>query len=312
MFINDLDVKKQAEYLGVSLWRTPSFLFILMGIIIGVVMILVYYLFKNYNSPEALILSEVVIVIVLMSIGSFIIRNVEEMAKINKMKSEFISITSHQLKTPLSEINWEIELLLARNIEGMNQKQLEIINNVADSSNRMTRLVSDLLDVTRMDQGKFFLEIECVDIGNSIREVVKNNQFLATNKNIEIKLNFPEELSMVSADKKKIMIVIDNLLSNAIKYMNESGKVEIMAEEKGEQLVVSVKDNGMGIPKYQQEKVFQKFFRSDNVGRYQTMGTGLGLYISKNIIEQSGGKIWFESEENEGSTFYFSLSKTAA
>jgi signal transduction histidine kinase len=311
MFVNDLDVKKQAEYLGVSLWRTPSMLFILMGTIIIIVMLLVYYLFKNYNSPEALIMSEVVIVIVLMSIGNFIIRNVEEMAKINKMKSEFISIASHQLKTPLSEINWEIELLLSRNMEGLNQKQLEIVNNVSDSSNKMTRLVSDLLDVTRIDQGRFFLEMEGVNIAEAIKEVVENNQFLAKNKNIEIKLNFPENLPAVLADKKKIMIVIDNLLSNAIKYMKESGSVEIKTQKEGDGVVVSVKDNGMGIPKYQQDKVFQKFFRSDNSGRYQTTGTGLGLYIAKNIIEQSGGKIWFESEENEGSTFYFSLAKSA-
>jgi signal transduction histidine kinase len=309
MFVNDLDVKKQAEYLGVSLWRTPSMLFILMGAIIVIVMLLVYYLFKNYNSPEALIASEVIVVIVLMSIGNFIIRNVEEMAKINKLKSEFISITSHQLKTPLSEINWELELLLSRNREGLSQKQLEIINNVADSSNKMTRLVSDLLDVTRIDQGRFFLEIEDVNIVNVIKEVVKNNQFLAKNKKVEIKLDFPENLSEVSTDKKKLMIVVDNLLSNAIKYIKEGGQVEIKAKEEGGNVVVSVRDNGMGIPIYQQEKIFQKFFRSDNTGRYQTTGTGLGLYISKNIVEQSGGKIWFESEENEGSTFYFSLSR---
>lgn len=311
MFINDLDVKKQAKDLGISVWQTPSFLFIVMGVIIVTVMLLVYFLFKNYNSPEALIFSEVVIVVILMVIGGFIIKNVEAISKINKMKSEFISIASHQLKTPLSEINWEIELLLSKNSDGLSSKQAEIISNVSDSSNKMTRLVSDLLDVTRMDQGRFFLEMGEVDIIGVIKEVAENNQFLAKNKNISIKFDFPENFPKVSADKKKLMIVMDNLLSNAIKYIKENGQVEIKVKEESDKAVVSVKDNGMGIPKYQQDKVFQKFFRSDNVGRYQTTGTGLGLYISKNIIEQSGGKIWFESEEDKGSTFYFYVTKTA-
>ncbi|MFH0969054.1 MAG: HAMP domain-containing sensor histidine kinase [Patescibacteria group bacterium] len=306
-FVSKSNIKREAEDLGVSVWQTPSFLFLIMGIFIVIVMTVVYYLSRFYDSPEILIFSESAVVIVILSIGNVIIQSIEQIARANKIKSEFITIASHQLKTPLSQINWELEILLFKNKEGLTPKQLELINTIKQSHTTMTRLVNDLLDVARIDQGKFILNKEKINIIEIIDEIIDNNKVLAKASNVEINLIKPEKVPGILADKKRIGVAIDNLISNAIKYIEKKGLVEIKIKPDDKNIIVSVKDSGVGIPKNQQDKVFQKFFRSNNVVKYQTEGTGLGLFISKNIIEQSGGKIWFKSTEKEGSDFCFSL-----
>jgi signal transduction histidine kinase len=306
-FFNDFNIAKQARELGVPVWQAPSFLFFLMGVIIIFAMTSVYMISRRYDSPEVLVSSEAALVVVLFTIGNFIINGIEQMARVNKMKSEFISIASHQLKTPLAEINWEIELLLSKNQQGLNEKQKELITRISSSNNRMARLVNDLLDVARIDQGKLALAREKFDIADLIEKVVENNRIIAQANNVEIKIGQPKKAILVLGDRRRVGVVFDNLISNAIKYIKKKGLVKVMIYQKGNSVIVSVKDNGIGIPKYQQDNVFEKFFRSDNVTSYQVSGTGLGLYIAKNIIEQSGGKIWFESEQEVGSEFFFSI-----
>jgi signal transduction histidine kinase len=306
-FVNDLDVRKQAEELGVSVWQAPSVLFIFMGLVTIVAMTAVYFASRNDNLPELLVLSETAVVIIIFTIGNFIIRNIEQIARINKMKSEFVSIASHQLKTPLTQINWVMELLFSKYRDGLNQKQVEIMETVGRSTSRMLKLANDLLDVARIDQKRFILARENIDIVKIVEESIQDNQILAKANNVDIEVVKNEDLPEITGDKRKIKVVIDNLISNAIKYINKKGLIKINIGLDNNFIAVCVNDNGVGIPKDQHDKVFQKFFRSNNVAKYQTEGTGLGLYIAKNIIEQSGGKIWFESEENVGSTFCFSL-----
>lgn len=305
--LDDFNIKKQADELGVSIWQAPSFLFMLMGLIIMIAMTAVYGVSRIYDSPELVVLSETLVVTILFTIGNVIIKSVEEMARANKMKSEFVSVASHQLKTPLSEMSWELELLLAKHQIGLNEKQLELINRLSVSASRMTKLVGDLLDVARIEQGKFVLLKEEFDLEEVIREAIKDDQVYARACGVEIEFKTRGRVPAVVGDKRKIGVVVDNLVSNAVKYIEKRGNVEIILTADKKSVAVSIKDNGVGIPKSQQEKIFQKFFRSDNVVKYQTEGTGLGLYIAKNIIEQSGGKIWFRSAEGEGTTFSFSL-----
>ena len=305
--IDGLNIKKEAEELGVPIWQSPSFLFAMMGLFIIMAITVVFFISRFYDSPEILVASESAIVAVVLSVGNIIIKSVEQMARANKMKSEFVTIASHQLKTPLSEINWELELLLSKNNVGLTEKQLEIIHTIEKSHQTMMRLVNDLLDVARIDQGRFVLSKEKINLSSLVDEVIEGHRILAKASNVEINVEKTDALPEIIGDKRRIGIVIDNLVSNAIKYIQKKGFVEIRVDSDGNNISVYVKDNGIGIPDKEQDKIFQKFFRSNNAAKYQTGGTGLGLYISKNIIEQSGGELNFKSIEGIGTDFWFSL-----
>ena len=305
-FVN-VDIRDEAKNLGVSVWQTPSFLFILLGLITIASMTATYFISDRYDSPEIVIVSECLIAIFIFSIGNYIIKGFEQVSLLNKMKSEFMSVASHQLRTPLSAMKWEIELLLSKLNEGLSLRQKEIINKIGDSNDKMIRLVNDLLDVIRLEQGRFALVNEDLDIAKLVGEVVEEVMPLAKAANVKIKVMAESGNFKIKGDRKRVKMAIENLVSNAVKYSINGGNIEIKVAPSGDNLVVSVKDDGVGIPGGQQDHVFEKFFRSDNITRYQTEGTGLGLYIAKNIIEQSGGKIWFKSRENSGSIFCFSL-----
>ena len=171
----------------------------------------------------------------------------------------------------------------------------------------MSRLVGDLLDVARLDRGALLLAQDKINIVNIVKEVHEADLPLATAMGVKVDVIIPGSLPEIIADKRRIKVAIDNLISNAIKYTADGGYVEVRLEKDGDKINFCVKDNGIGIPEKQQDKVFEKFFRSDNSAKYKIEGTGLGLYIVKNYVEQSGGKIWFKSIENVGSSFCFSL-----
>jgi len=305
--INDFNLKKQAEELGVSVWRTPSFLFIVMGVSIIIIMTAVYHLSKFYSSPEMVVWAEAFVTIILFTLGNLIIQEVEQMAKLNKMKTEFISVASHQLRTPIAAVRWQVELLLSKFGEGLTEKQKEKLENIDVMSSKMKRLVNDLLDVARIDQGKLILKKEKFDLAEIVKNEVKEVESLAKSKQIKIYFSSRKKIPAMSGDPDKIKIAVENLISNAIKYTLEKGRIKIGVSADENNLNFSIEDTGVGIPEKQQKMVFKKFFRSSNIARYQTEGTGLGLYIAKSIIEQSGGKIWFVSQENVGTTFSFSL-----
>lgn len=304
---DEFNLKKQAEELGVNVWQTPSFLFIVMGLVIIAAMTGIYVVSAHYDSPEVVIISESLVVILLFTIGNSIIRTVEEVAKANKMKTEFVSIASHQLKTPISEMKWQIELLLAKFSSGLSARQTEIMTEIAHSGEKMGRLVNDLLDVARIDQGQLALTKEKVNFCELVADAVKSQEFFAKAMNVELLSSCSIANVMVFVDKKRFSVVLDNLISNAIKYIDSKGKVEIFVENNNGFAQICVRDNGVGIPKNEQDNITKKFFRSNNSIKNRTDGTGLGLYIAKNIVEQSGGKLWFKSVENVGSEFYFSI-----
>jgi signal transduction histidine kinase len=305
--IDGFNIKKEADELGVSVWQAPSFLFIVMGLIIIMAMNGIYVLSKNYDSPEILIASESLVVSVLFIIGNFIIKSIEEIARANRMKTEFISIASHQLKTPLSEINWEIELLLSKYHKGLDKKQSEIIKEIYNSAGKMVKMVNDLLDVARIEQGRLALNSEPFELSSAIKDVIESYLSVAKKNNTKINFKIGKKIPKVVGDKQKTKVIIENLLSNGIKYIEKNGKVEISIISDNDFVRVKIADNGIGIPKNQYDKMFQKFFRINSDAGNKTEGTGLGLYIAKNIVEQSGGKIWFTSKQGKGTIFYFTL-----
>lgn len=304
---DEFNLKKQADELGVSVWQTPSFLFIVMGVIIIAAMTGIYVVSTHYDSPEIVVISESLVVILLFTIGNSIIRTVEEIAKANKMKTEFVSIASHQLKTPISEMKWQIELLLAKFSTGLSERQTEIMHEIGHSSEKMGRLVNDLLDVARIDQGQLALTKEKVNFNELVRDAIESQKVFASALNVDLKMEGTIDGTKVFGDKRRLSVVLDNLISNAIKYIDGKGEVKIIVENREGLVRVCVKDNGVGIPKAEQVNIAKKFFRSNNSIKNKTDGTGLGLYIAKNIVEQSGGKLWFNSTEEVGSEFYFTL-----
>ncbi|MFA5270129.1 MAG: PAS domain S-box protein [Patescibacteria group bacterium] len=236
-------------------------------------------------------------------------RDITREKQIDTMKSEFVSVASHQLKTPLAGIKWITELLLGDKIEKPSEKQIEYLNDIQSSNNRMLKLVNDLLDVSHIETGrKFEIVKQPTDIAELVGMALKNNQQLAKDKQVTVTICKGAEPKLsLNVDSDKIRQVFENLINNAIKYSKEGGQVEIGCQHGKKEITLSVKDNGIGIPQSQQNRVFEKFFRADNALTQATDGTGLGLYIAKAIVEAHGGKMWFESEENKGTTFFFSL-----
>lgn len=238
-----------------------------------------------------------------------VFRDITKEKEIDRIKTDFILVASHQLKTPLSGIKWSSELLMGDKIKKPSAEQSKYINNIYVSNERMIKLVNDLLNVSRIETGiDLTSRKEKVNIFKLVVEVFEDNKPLALTKHINLinVENLNQEL-FLDIDEDKIRQALDNLISNAIKYSNNNSKVEIICKKQDKNILFSVKDYGIGIPKNQQKRIYEKFFRADNAVSQQTDGNGLGLYIAKTLIEAHGGSMGFESEENKGTTFYFSL-----
>jgi PAS domain S-box-containing protein len=236
-------------------------------------------------------------------------RDVSMEREIDKMKTEFIAVASHQLKTPLSGIKWMSELLLGDKIETPGEKQREFLNDIHFSNERMLKMVDDLLDVSHIESGrKFSIEKKRINVVDAINEAMQETIVLAEERSVRViqGADFPRSLLM-NADKNKMKQAWSNLLNNAIKYSKKNGLVTIGYEKRKGSFVFYIKDEGIGIPEAQHKRVTEKFFRADNAVAQEPDGTGLGLYIVKAIIEAHGGSLWFTSKEGAGSTFYFSL-----
>lgn len=239
-----------------------------------------------------------------------IIRDRSREIELSRSKSEFITIAAHQLRTPLSGIKWTSEMLLNQELGQLNPQQLDGLKQINDNTGKLVELVDDLLDVSKIEEGKFGYVFEKADLIKIIEEVVTAHQEMAKQYKVKIVFNKPStNLPLILMDKDKISIVIQNLIENAIKYNVENGEVRINVELLKDKpfIQVSVEDTGIGISQKDLVKLFTKFFRSQDTLKKETSGSGLGLYISKNIIKRHGGEIWANSIEKRGSTFYFVL-----
>lgn len=224
---------------------------------------------------------------------------------LDQMKSQFVSISAHQLRTPLSAIKWALALLKEENLPFEEKK--EIIEKLSESTERMIKLVNDLLNVSRIEEGRFLYKPKKEDLREIVKTIFNQEKEVAQKKNITFNLFLPKEPCFSLVDKEKISLAVQNLIENAIHYTPPGGKVEVFLEKKDKKLVFKVKDTGIGIPEEEQKRIFEKFFRGSNALKIETSGSGLGLFITKNIVEAHKGKIWFESKVGKGTTFYFSL-----
>ena len=241
-----------------------------------------------------------------------VFRDITKEKEIDRAKSEFVSLASHQLRTPLSSIKWYAEMLLLGMTGKVGAKQRKYLRQIYSANQHMVELVNSLLNVSRIEMGTFSVDPEKVDINEVVQETVREVLSSMHEKKINLEKIINEDAVFMNADPALIRIIMQNLISNAVKYTPEGGKVcvSVMREEsrlkkdaQGKDFVISVSDTGLGIPAAQQGKIFSKLFRADNAREQVADGNGLGLYIIKSILESSGGAIDFRSKENVGTTF---------
>lgn len=248
-----------------------------------------------------------------------VFRDVSKEREIDRAKSEFVSLASHQLRTPPTAIKWLIEILLNDKEGKFTEGQRNNLNDIGAENERMIKTINSFLNVSRIEMGKFSVTISSADINLCAQDVIKELKFQITAKKLRLKEKYTEQKFVISTDPNLLKMVIQNVLTNAINYSHEKGEIslEVSLKNKGEILggrtikknsaVLIVSDKGCGIPKEQQNKIFTKLFRANNAGKIYNDGNGLGLYISKFIIGKFDGDIWFESEENKGTTFYVTI-----
>lgn len=229
------------------------------------------------------------------------VRNLREL---DKLKSDFTSVAAHQLRTPLSGVKWVLKLLLDGDLGAINADQAGMLKRGYETNEKMIQLVNDLLNVTRIENGKFGYNFEKNDFMKLLNTLVENTVLPSKERNIEVRLEnragvIPEFLF----DMEKLLVALQNIVDNAMKYTLPGGRVTIIVERQGDYLQVKVSDTGVGIPKADIEKLFSKFFRAANVIHLQTDGSGLGLFIVKSIIVRHGGQVWVDSVEGVGTTF---------
>lgn len=320
--INQLNVFQECKKYKLHLWECPSFLFFVMGLIIIFAIIITYQIGMRYiDSPEVVTLIVLAVVVLLMVMNFSITKSFEKLAEANRLKSEFVSIVSHQLRCPLVNLRWAIDYLESEPNIGM-EKQKEYFNILKENSNRMGKLVSDLLIISRIETSGFPLQRIKISLAEIVEKMLPAFHPFVEACNTRIEKQFQENLPSALADPDKIKIVLENFIDNATRYVSVCnlpgpdiplevrkgrGEIVIKIERRKKDIYFEIKDNGIGIPEEDQKYIFQKFFRARNALKYQTQGTGLGLCINKSIIEKSGGKTGFESKENKGSTFWFTL-----
>lgn len=226
---------------------------------------------------------------------------------VEKLKTEFVSISAHQLRTPMSAIKWSLQMVLNEDAGPLTEDQRDLLLKAYESNERTVRLINDLLNVTRIEEGRYIYKLEALDLVSILKDLAKFYKEVAAQKNITFETNLPEKVPLIKGDEEKIKLAITNLIDNAINYTLAGGKVTVTLKEGEKELIFSVQDTGIGIPEKEKARIFTKFFRGVEAMKLQTSGSGLGLFIAKNIVEAHGGKIWFESQEKKGTTFYFTI-----
>jgi PAS domain S-box-containing protein len=230
-------------------------------------------------------------------------RDISRQKEIDQAKNEFISLASHQLRTPLASIALSSELLLRGVYGEITEKQRASISEIFDSSDRMKELISDLLNISRIELGTLAVKFEPASMQEQVEAMLKERELLLANKAIVLETNFDPDLPKIELDKNILEIVIDNLVSNAIRYTAKGGRIKVSLDRHGDDALLTVADNGCGIPVNEQSRIFEKFYRADNAQAISAEGSGLGLYMIKTALKKVGASIWVESVEGEGSKF---------
>ncbi len=292
----DLHIIKNCKDLGISIWQCPQFLFLLMGLAIIASSLIIYFLGVRYIQDFYLIALIAIGANLFLLVFAFIItQNFEKAVQASRMKSELTGIIIHQLRSPLTNLKWSLESLdLGKSAQVLTQ-----------NLKRMTELTDSLLIVSKIEDPNFSLRKTNFFLDELVQEIIDNFQLICQKLNINLELNLKK--TEILADYSQMRMVIENLIDNAIRYTQDNGKIIIDVFKENNLSIFKIQDQGVGIPEKDQKYIFEKFFRSDNVLKNKVKGSGLGLYISKKIIQIHKGKIWFKSDERQGTCFYFSI-----
>ena len=240
-----------------------------------------------------------------------VFRDITLEQEVDRMKSEFISLASHQLRTPLSAIKTYTHMLAEGYMGPLNSAQKKSLNTIINASNRMNELISTLLNITRIESGTIAVTAKMVHIDAIIEEILPELLIMAEARHTTITLESTNAVrNRIKTDPLIVKEIITNLVGNAIKYTPEGGTINIIVQARRDDILVEVRDSGWGIPIHAQDQIFSKFFRGQNIVKRETNGTGLGLYLVKGLIDVLGGKIWFTSDETNGTTFFFTLPRS--
>lgn len=306
-FLDQFDFRKAARELGVSVWQTPNFLFLTMGVVISTTMIILFYIAKDYSDPKILLMSECFVAMTMLAVGSSMINRIVDFARINRLKTRFLELASNRLKDPLATMRWELEVLIERTEGELNTKQKDLINSIIESNESMINLVKDLLDVVRIEDLETVVGEDVVNVDALLKKVMYEQKNYADSKKVLFEYENNTQGEHIKGNKKLFKVALENIISNAIRFNREEGRVTITAESADRMIRIAISDRGYGIPPSEQEYIFSKFFRASNILAHNIEGTGLGLYVVKKIIDGSGGRVWFKSKEGEGTTFYMEL-----
>jgi len=307
--LDHLNISKQCKNYGLPLRQCPQFLFLIMGIFIILVSISSFLIGTNYiTDPEIVALIVLLLASILLVISFIITKNFEKTAEVSKMKSDFINIVCHQLRSPLTNLKWGFDLLVSEKEKNKpTNEEKELIKNLKDNIERMKELVDNLIFVSRFESEKVPLSKKEVSLEKIVLDLISQFKIYAQELNIKINFESDKNLPLFLGDPVQLKVAIENLIDNALCYSSAGSEIYISLKTEKNNFLFTIKDSGIGIPKKDQKYIFQKFFRAENASDKKTHGSGLGLFITKTIIEKSGGKIWFESEEGKGTIFYFTL-----
>jgi signal transduction histidine kinase len=233
--------------------------------------------------------------------------NVRELKRLNDLKTEFLSMVSHDLLSPLSSVEGFLSLMLKEEVGPLTGQQKEFLTLCAGSLQRVTMLIDDLLDLSRIEAGAVKIRPELVDLRDLLALARREHEPSAREKGLTLALSVPDGLPLVNADPHRLRQVVDNLLRNALKFTPEGGRVLLSARRRGDEVIVSVKDTGIGLSETEREKVFERYYQVEESASRRARGAGLGLAICKSLVEHHGGRIWVDSVPGRGSDFQFSL-----
>jgi two-component system, OmpR family, phosphate regulon sensor histidine kinase PhoR len=242
----------------------------------------------------------------------FAFRDISAERVVEQMKSEFVSNVSRELRSPLTSIYGFAETLLRDDVLFGEEERATFLSYIASEAGRLTAIVDRLLSVARLDSGDLQVQLSPTDVGAVVSEVVSAAKQSLKLDDHQIELDLPPEPLTVDADREKLRQIVMDLVENAVKYSPGGGPVRVGARRRDDAIEVSVEDEGIGIPQAEQTRIFAKFYRAEGGGRdLASGGTGLGLFIAKELLDAMRGRIWVDSREGEGSTFTFSLPLTA-